>query len=67
MSGSQGQPKRVRKEGRKQYSIPLGENCEAMETKAYFHESEEWIKKLNIKGVKTRPQIMKYLLEGGRM
>ncbi len=67
MSGSQGQPKRVRKEGRKQYSIPLGENREAMETKAYFQELEEWIKKLNIKNLKSRWQIMKYILVGGRM
>ncbi len=61
MSGNQGQPKRVRKKGRKQYSISLGENHEAMETNTLFREFEERAKKLNIK--KSRPQLVKYMVE----
>ncbi len=61
MSGSQGQPKRVRKEGRKQYSIPLGENREAKETNTLFQRFEKRAKKLNIK--KSRPELVTYMVE----
>ncbi len=61
MSGSQGHPNRVRKEGRKQYSISLGENREAKETNAFFQGFEKRVKKLNIK--KSRPELVTYMVE----